>query len=1439
MADETLTGAGGRDSLNITPDGENGATETHLIEAGSGDAVTLPDGFNFGDAKFEPSGPDLVLTSPDGKQVVIQDYYEQDPAPDLHTPQGGELAGSTAVRLAQVNSPTQGQTAQAAPTADAQPIGQVESVSGTVTAIRANGERVELQVGDPVFQGDVMESGDQGAIGVVLADETTFSMAENGRMVLDEMVYDPGTQEGNISMSVLKGVFTFVSGQVAKVDPDAMVLKTPVAAIGIRGTQVGIDLSGEDPAGMKVVLMEESDGFVGEVVIANNAGIQILNLPDQGASVASSNAAPSQPRVYQRSEISDSFRGALDSLPTEVGTGNDYSANENNQQQDEETEVEQDEQQEQEASDERDEDEFAEGGQEDEGADEGNEDLDDFETASGGEEEGEGEGEGEGDGVVFGSTDDVAAEEAAAAAAAAAQAAAEAESARVQAEIDAENAVADTATVTVNAASGEEDGDPISLSITATMPGGSTDVVQSVTVTGLPDGATLSAGTLNDNGSYTLTPAQLAGLTLDLATDDSADFALGVSATTVDPDQTTSTTTTGTTSLGVTVDATGDVSVTALDVTGVEDGDAVSLDLTVLISDVDNSETLTELVVTFDSLPEGTVITGGTLVGNVLTVAAADIDNVVITPPADYSGTLVGSTVAYTNEGESIADGFTVTVDATGDISLSVGDVNVDEGETIDLGLSADSFTIGDVDNSEVLESIQIEFTELPEGAIVNGATLNDDGSYTVASAAALASVSVTPPDNYEESFGVVLTVTTNEGSESQSFNVNVSSVNDVPVITSSPTFDMNEDGVITITEAQLLVGAEDADGDDLSVNSVTLTDGDGVLTGPVEGVYTFTPSDDWNGEVDLAYNVSDGTANISQTAGITVAPVNDEPDAIDQADSAVEDASFIITPESLLAGSSDIDGDTLSVIDVQTSSSDGTLSGPDGDGNWTFTPNQDFNGEINFTYTVDDASGAENSTDTANFTLTYTPENDDPQLDLNVPGTPPSFNENGDPVKIAASANVVDPDSDDFDGGTLSVAISDSTIDGGDVLSFGSGQIQVDGNDLYITQDGEQVVIGSFVGGEDGSDLVVTFNENATEQTVQNVVKQITFENTTEEPSETPRDIDITLTDGDGGSSSGTVQVEVNEINDDPEAADGLTGEMNEDGSFDGAVSAEDVDHTDAELDFSVEANDGPAHGDLVFNADGTYSYTPDPDYSGSDSFTYTVTDAEGATDTAVVNLTIAPGGDISVTASDIGGTETDAALTVDLQLTAGATDADGSESLLTSDLTLTGLPDGTILQSNVGGVITQITLVDNGNGSHSADVVGVDASTLQVVLPQDWAGDFSGSLHSTTDEGGDATAGFTATIGTEGDVSVSVSDVSASEGDTINLGLDVDSFDITDADGSETVQSIEISFTNLPEGAVVSGATYDENTGTYTVTSAAALSAVSVTPSDAEWSG
>ncbi len=281
-----------------------------LIEATEGQSLTLPEGFSLTDADFARAGSDLILTAADGTQVVVQGYFALEHAPELVSAQGAQLSADVVVKLAGPLAP--GQYAQATP-ASAEPIGEVDTITGEVVAIRADGTRVELEAGDPVFQGDVLESGATGAIGIVLADETTFSMAENGRMVLDEMVYDPSAGEGSISLNIVQGVFTFVSGEIAKSDPDAMTVTTPVASIGIRGTQMGITYIEGEP--LNLVLMQEASGFVGEIVVKNDAGIQILNMPNMLTTVASADQAPSAPTWVSPDEIAETYGKALASMP--------------------------------------------------------------------------------------------------------------------------------------------------------------------------------------------------------------------------------------------------------------------------------------------------------------------------------------------------------------------------------------------------------------------------------------------------------------------------------------------------------------------------------------------------------------------------------------------------------------------------------------------------------------------------------------------------------------------------------------------------------------------------------------------------------------------------------------------------------------------------------------------------------------------------------------------------------------------------------------------------------------------------------------------------------------------------------------------------------------------------------------------------------------------
>ena len=193
-----------------------------------------------------------------------------------------------------------------------EPIGVVDTVAGEVMAARLDGSKVRLKLGDPVFQGDVLETLDGAGVGVSFLDESTFSLGENGRMILDEMIYDASAQTGQSSLSILTGTFAFVSGAIAKTGVDSMVLNTPTAAIGIRGTAGGgkIDADGSTTA----ALVSESGGFVGEMVFSNSFGTQTINSPNQGVSIVPGQA-PSAPVQLTSAQIAQTFGSALSTLP--------------------------------------------------------------------------------------------------------------------------------------------------------------------------------------------------------------------------------------------------------------------------------------------------------------------------------------------------------------------------------------------------------------------------------------------------------------------------------------------------------------------------------------------------------------------------------------------------------------------------------------------------------------------------------------------------------------------------------------------------------------------------------------------------------------------------------------------------------------------------------------------------------------------------------------------------------------------------------------------------------------------------------------------------------------------------------------------------------------------------------------------------------------------
>ncbi len=183
---------------------------------------------------------------------------------------------------------------------------------------------------------------------------------------------------------------------------------------------------------------------------------------------------------------------------------------------------------------------------------------------------------------------------------------------------------------------------------------------------------------------------------------------------------------------------------------------------------------------------------------------------------------------------------------------------------------------------------------------------------------------------------------------------VAVSAVEDAPVVSAPVSLSMVEDGTLLITTPALLANAADGDGDALALGGLALTGG-GTLADNGDGTWTYTPPNSFNGQVGLAYNVSDGTTTVAATATITVAEVNDPPVAAADTASTSEEAAVTILAASLLANDYDPEGDTLTLISVQ-----GAVGGSValiGGGDVVFTPVADFNGTASFSYTISDGT--------------------------------------------------------------------------------------------------------------------------------------------------------------------------------------------------------------------------------------------------------------------------------------------------------------------------------------------------------------------------------------------------------------------------------------------------------------------------------------------------
>jgi hypothetical protein len=134
---------------------------------------------------------------------------------------------------------------------DATPIGKVMTATGTVRLAHAAAVIVQAnlppagvdqtKIGDFIYRGDLIQTGPDGALAITFVDGTSCNISANARMEVNEFLYDPRGTSNSSLLSLTKGTFTFIAGNVAHTGD--MKIDTPLGIMGIRGTAPRVEIS--------------------------------------------------------------------------------------------------------------------------------------------------------------------------------------------------------------------------------------------------------------------------------------------------------------------------------------------------------------------------------------------------------------------------------------------------------------------------------------------------------------------------------------------------------------------------------------------------------------------------------------------------------------------------------------------------------------------------------------------------------------------------------------------------------------------------------------------------------------------------------------------------------------------------------------------------------------------------------------------------------------------------------------------------------------------------------------------------------------------------------------------------------------------------------------------------------------------------------------------
>jgi hypothetical protein len=634
--------------------------------------------------------------------------------------------------------------------------------------------------------------------------------------------------------------------------------------------------------------------------------------------------------------------------------------------------------------------------------------------------------------------------------------------------------------------------------------------------------------------------------------------------------------------------------------------------------------------------------------------------SIIYRPDANYYGT--DSLTYMVSDGHTLGTALgtlTVTINPFNDWPAANDDVATMAEDTMAVVYVLDNDT--DVDGDSL--------------SIIGGTQPSHGSVFFYATAA-----SYTPAPNYNGPDSFTYSINDGHGgTATATVNVTVTPVNDPPVGVRDDVTTL-EDTPVTFN---VLNNDTDVDGDTLTLLSVATPAG-GTVTWSANGTVTFTPMANFAGPVTFTYGVGDGHGmSASGTVRLTITPVNDPPVAVADSATTAEDTAVTIN---VLTNDTDVDADMLTVT-AATQPAHGSVASTASA--VTYTPAANYNGADSFTYTISDGRGG---TATAQVNVTVTAQPDPPAAATDFATTLEDT-----PVTINVLANDSDPDGDTALTTSVWGAPSKGTavhnpdhsftytpranLNGFDSFTYqvtdSTGRSSTAVVSITITPVNDPPFAGTALPAT-AEDTAVTFNVLANASDVDgdsltvtaitqpaNGSAVFTSPNVTYTPAANFNGTDVftyTISDGHGGTATGSVIVTVTAVNDPPAAAP------------DSATTAEDTAVTINVLanDFDVEANSifvtavtQPAHGAVTFTSSSA-TYVPAANSNGPDSFTYSISDGHGGTATGTVSVSVTPVNDRPAAAADSASTAEDT--TVTINVLANDTDVEGDSLTVTA---------------------------------------------------------------------------------------------------------------------------------------------------------------------------